>query len=83
MPQPGFHWYEIPSKDDPVDEQVPDFSGGSEPTKEYLVSFVGSWPESVVWYLLVEEVLTGFTELTDGQVSAAGMEPNRTVTGGE
>lgn len=66
-------WYRIPTKDNEHGKE-PDF-GAFTPTDQWYACQIGD-----EFYLLTEETMP-FPELSDAEVTAAGLDPNRSVTG--
>ena len=83
MAQPGHTWHKLSSKTEDIfpvgNTEVPDFSAET-PTQPYYAASVEI--DSVEWfYVLTEETWT-YPTLTDEEVSAQGIDPNRTISGG-
>lgn len=66
-------WYKVPGKDGTIGREI-DFTL-EEPTASWYAAQVGD-----DFYLLVDEALS-YPTLTSEEVEAAGIDPDRSVTG--
>lgn len=74
MVQPGLKWGEAPRKLDVDGEWISDMP---TPVKDTYEQMVGT--SFYVLYHNTESL--GIPDLTDGQVAAAGIDPDRTISG--
>ena len=76
-------WSEVPSMEVDlgiITTKAPDFSGGVEPTESYSMEVDKGGGVFVFYVLSVGDI--GFPTLTDEEVRAQGLDPDRSISGG-